>query len=60
VSRLGSVSDRPRGVLVRRPKSTIYTALLGVAVGALAIGCLALALEMLEYGWAWNIPTNLR
>jgi hypothetical protein len=45
-------------VLVRRPRTTIYTALLGVTVAALAIGCLALALEILEYGWilnAWKV-----
>jgi hypothetical protein len=65
VSRLDSRSDRPRGVLVRRPKTTIYTVLLGIAVGALAIGCLLLAIEIMQYGSlfpgeraAWNIPSG--
>ncbi|MEX2318078.1 MAG: hypothetical protein WD669_13050 [Pirellulales bacterium] len=56
-------SDRPRGVLVRRPKTTIYTVLLGIAVAALAIGCLLLLFAILRYGapWAsWKIPTNFR
>jgi hypothetical protein len=64
VSRLGSTSDRPRGVLVRKPRTTIYTVLLGVAVAALAIGCLALFLETWRYGpiWTfpWDVPTRLR
>jgi hypothetical protein len=36
-------------VLVRKPRNTIYTALLGVAVAALAVGCLALYLEIWRY-----------
>jgi hypothetical protein len=57
-------SDEPRGVLVRRPRTTIYTAMLGVAAAALAIGCLMLLLEIWQYGapWTfpWRIPVNLR
>jgi hypothetical protein len=58
------VSDEPRGVLVRRPRTTIYTALLGISAAALAIGCLILLLEIWQYGppWSapWKIPVNLR
>jgi hypothetical protein len=50
VSLPDSTSDGPRGVLVRRPRATIYTALLGVALLALIISCLLLALELLRYG----------
>ncbi len=57
-------SDAPRGVLVRRPKTSIYTVLLGITAGALAVGCLVLVLEIWTYGapWTfpWNIPINLR
>jgi hypothetical protein len=59
VSRPDSTSDAPRGVLVRKPKTTIYTVLLGISAGALAIGCLLLAVEIMQYGsllGAWNIP----
>jgi hypothetical protein len=62
VSRLDSTSDPPRGVLVRKPKTSIYTVLLGIAVGALTIGCMALALEVMRYGslvGAWIIPPEL-
>ncbi len=52
--------EPPRGVLVPKPRTTIYTVLLGIAVLALAIGCGVLALEMLQYGFAWNPPANLR
>jgi hypothetical protein len=54
----------PRGVLVRRPRANIYTALLGVCAAALAIGCLLMVLEISHYGapWTfpWNIPINYR
>jgi len=57
-------SDAPRGVLVRRPKTSIFSVMLGISAGALAIGCLVLLLEIWTYGapWTfpWNIPINLR
>ena len=57
-------ADAPRGVLVRRPKTSIYSVMLGISAGALAIGCLVLILEIWTYGapWTfpWNIPINLR
>jgi len=56
--------EMPRGVLVRRPRANIYTALLGVSAAALAIGCLLMVLEIWHYGapWTfpWNIPINYR
>lgn len=55
-----SSSDEPRGVLVRRPKPTIYTVLLLIAILALAIGCLVMMLEWAQYGFQWKPPTNLR
>jgi hypothetical protein len=59
-----SRSDEPRGVLVRRPKTSIYSVMLGISAAALAIGCLVLVLEIWTYGapWTlpWNIPPNLR
>ena len=59
MSRLDLPSNRPRGVLVRRPRASIYTVLLGVAVAALAIGCLALLLENWQYGAIWTLPWNI-
>jgi hypothetical protein len=57
-------AEAPRGVLVRRPKTSIYSVLLGISAGALAIGCLVLVLEIWTYGapWTfpWNIPINLK
>jgi hypothetical protein len=57
-------SEAPRGVLERRPKPDIYTVMLGIAAGALAIGCLVMVLEMWQYGppWTfpWRIPINFR
>ena len=57
-------SDAPRGVLVRRQKTTIYTVLLILTAAALAVGSLMMILEIWQYGppWTapWKVPTNLR
>lgn len=54
-----SRSTEPAGVLVRKPKSNVYTALLGIALGALMFGSLFLVLEITEYGsffsWPWVV-----
>ncbi len=59
-----SSSDEPRGVLVRRQKTTIYTVLLIITAAALAVGSLMMILEIWQYGppWAapWKVPINLR
>jgi hypothetical protein len=59
VSQPESSFEPPRGVLVPKPRTTIYTVLLGIAVLALMIGCAMLALEFLRYG-AIAPPPNLR
>lgn len=38
-----------RGVVVQRPKSDIYTVLLGIALTAILIACLLLFLELRRY-----------
>ncbi|MBN1853910.1 MAG: hypothetical protein JW829_14350 [Pirellulales bacterium] len=43
-------SDSPGGVLVPKPKSSIYTVLLILSVIALVIACVFLYLEISEYG----------
>jgi hypothetical protein len=53
-------SDRPRGVLVRKPQTTIYTVLLFIALLAMAFSCLLLVLELLMYGFQFKPPANLR
>lgn len=52
--------DQPRGILVRRQKSTIYTVLLLVVLLALAVSCLVLILEWAQYGFQYKPPANLR
>jgi hypothetical protein len=47
-------------VLVRRPKSSIYTALLGIALLALMFSCLLLVLELVRYDFQMKPPANLR
>ena len=55
-----SSSDEPRGVLVRRQKTTIYTVLLLIVIVALAVSCLLMVLEWAQYGFQWKPPANLR
>ena len=55
-----SSSEAPRGVLVRRPQTTIYTILLFITLMALVISCLILAWEMLQYDLQYNPPANMR
>jgi hypothetical protein len=42
--------------LVRRPKTSIYTVLLLVALLAIVFSCLLLVIEMWQYGFDWNPP----
>jgi hypothetical protein len=42
--------SEPRGILVRKPKTTVYTVLLGISAAALAIACLLMVLEIWQYG----------
>ena len=44
-----------RGVYVQAPKSDIYVALLGVALGAMVIGCLLLLLVLNRYNFQTSI-----
>ncbi len=43
----------PRGVLVPKPQGSIDTLLLGIAAGAVFLGCVLLAIEMSRYGWQY-------
>jgi len=53
-------SDRPRGVLVRRPKTSIYAVLLLVALVAIVLSCLLMVLELFQYDLQIKPPANLR
>jgi hypothetical protein len=60
VSLPDSSSDRPQGVLVRKPQTTIYTVLLLIALVALTLGCLLMVIELMQYGFQFKPPANLR
>jgi hypothetical protein len=60
VSQPDSPTDRPRGVLVRQPRTSIYTVLLLIALLALVFSCLLMVLELAQYRFQINPPTNLR
>lgn len=40
-----------RGVYVQQPKSDVFVVLLGVALGAMFLGCLFLALRLNSFGF---------
>ena len=52
-------SNEPRGVLVRRPRSSIYTVMLLVSLLALTLGCLLLVLELWRYGFEMEPTAGL-
>lgn len=57
-----AAGGRP-GVFVQTPRSDIYVALLGIALGAMVIGCILLALVLKRYEFsvkaAWiNAPAS--
>lgn len=45
-----SSANAPRGVLVQRPKASVYTVMLVIALLAILLGCLFLWLEIGQYG----------
>jgi hypothetical protein len=53
VSQLDSTNE-PVGIYEERPRSNIYTAMLGVAFVAMAFASAMLAMELKEYQWDWK------
>lgn len=58
MSQLDSISTSPsmsggpsRGVLVKKPPTSIYTVLMILATISMSLGCLFLALEYAKYGF---------
>ena len=47
-----------RGVYVQTPKSDIFVALLGVALGAMVLGCLLLILVLNRYGFSTKVSAR--
>jgi cytochrome b subunit of formate dehydrogenase len=60
VSLLESSSNEPRGVLVRRQKTTVYTILLLIAVLALVFSSFVMILEWAQYGFQYKPPASMR
>lgn len=48
--------QRGRGVYVQQAKNDIFVILLGVALGAMVLGCLFLVLKLGMYGFATGGP----
>lgn len=44
-----------RGVYVQSPKSDVYVAMLGVALGAMILGCILLALVLNRYEFSTKV-----
>ena len=47
-----------RGVYVQSPKADIYVALLGVALGAMVLGCILLVMVLNRYGFSTKVSHN--
>ena len=46
-----SSPNPPRGVLVRRPRNSVYTMLLLASLIAIVLSCLLMVLELARYGF---------
>ena len=58
-SRGGSAAAQRRpGVLVQSPKSDIYVALLGIALGAILMACLLMLLMLNRYGFSVKVSAR--
>ena len=53
MSQLDSTNE-PGGIYEEKPRSNIYTAMLGVAFVALCFASAMLAMELKEYNWDWK------
>lgn len=53
----GRAATTQRGVYVQSPKSDIYVALLGVALGAMLLGCLLLVLVLNRYEFKTKVSS---
>jgi hypothetical protein len=54
----GAAAQRRPGVLVQAPKSDIYVALLGIALGAIVMACLLMLLMLNRYGWSVKVSAR--
>jgi hypothetical protein len=45
-------------VLVQSPKSDIYVVLLGIALGAILLGCLLMTLVLSRYGFSTKVNVS--
>jgi len=57
----GGKGNRPAGrpgVFVQTPKSDIYVALLGIALGAMVLGCILLLLILNRYEFKTTVSTR--
>ena len=57
MSQLDSTNE-PGGIYEERPRSNIYTAMLGVALVALIFATVMMSMELSEYGWDLK-PTDV-
>ncbi len=51
--------DSPRGVLVPKPKTSIYTIMLIVSLAAITVGCVVLWAGIWDYGPPWSFPWKI-
>ena len=47
-------NEQPRSMVVQKPKSNIYTALLAISALALVVGCVFLLLEITTYSGSFS------
>jgi hypothetical protein len=50
-----SAAPRQRGVVIQSPKSDIFVVMLGIALGAILLGCLLMTLVLSRYGFSTKV-----
>jgi hypothetical protein len=48
------LADQPRSMVVQKPKSNVYTALLAISALALAVGCVFMLLGVVKYSQSFS------
>jgi hypothetical protein len=51
----GSAAPRQRGIVIQSPKSDIFVVMLGIALGAIVLGCLLMTLVLSRYGFSTKV-----
>jgi len=50
-----SAAPRQRGIVIQSPKSDIFVVMLGIALGAIVLGCILMTLVLSRYSFSTKV-----